>query len=76
MKVLEVIPVGYQIIVGYSLGDLEHLKTIMDHMVFEINKNDPKHQAANDYLHNKFYPELADTLKELLPNVYNPSDPE
>jgi hypothetical protein len=75
MRVIEVIPVGYQIIVGYSLDDLKHLKTIMDHMTFNMDGDDPAHVAANTYLHSRFYPELEDTLKELIPNVSTP-DPE
>lgn len=73
MRVIEVIPVGYQIIVGYSLDDLRHLKVIMDNMTFNMDSTDPAHIAANEYLHKQFYPELADTLKELLPNVATPN---
>lgn len=69
MQVLEVLPVGFRIVVVYSLEDLKHLKTIMDNMTFNMDGGDPTHKAANDYLHSRFYPELADTLKELLPNV-------
>jgi len=69
MQVLEVLPVGFRIIVAYSLDDLKHLKIIMDNMTFNMDGDNPAHVAANDYLHGRFYPELADTLKELLPNV-------
>lgn len=73
MNVIQVIPVGYQIIVGYSLDDLKKLKTIMDNMTFNMDSKNPDHVAANEYLHTRFYPELSDTLKELLPNVATPN---
>ena len=72
MKVLEVIPVGYHIVVGYSMKDMENLKVIMDNMTFNMDKTDPKHVEANEYLHKSFYPELSDTLKELDQNVFTP----
>jgi len=72
MQVLEVLPVGFRIIVAYSLDDLKHLKTIMDNMTFNMNSEDPAHVAADIYLHTRFYPELADTIKELVPNVATP----
>ena len=75
MNVLEVIPVGYQIIVGYSLNELKHLRTIMDNMTFNMDSTIPQHVAANAYLHEKFYPELSQTLKELEANVTAP-DPQ
>ena len=73
MNVLEVIPVGYQIIVGYSLNELRHLRTIMDNMTFNMDSKDPRHIAANAYLHEKFYPELSQTLKELEANAATPN---
>jgi hypothetical protein len=75
MKTMQVIPVGYHIVVGYSMKDLQNLKVIMDNMTFNMNGDDPKHVEANKYLHEVFYPELHDTLKELTPNVFTP-DPE
>jgi len=65
MQILEVIPVGFQIIVGYSYSDLKHLKVIMDNMTFNMDSSNPDHVAADRYLHNRFYSELSATLKEL-----------
>jgi len=64
MHVLEAIPQDVMLVVQISLKDMRHMKTIMDNMTFNMDGSKPSHVAASKYLHEVWYPVVADTVKE------------
>lgn len=69
MRFVQAIPKQLYILMEYRFEELLMLKTILNHMTFDYNGEDPEHVKAKEYLEDKLYPELNKVIEGVVDDV-------
>ena len=68
MKILDVVAKDVYILVEFSLKELEMIKFLMDRATIDYNGESDREAEAVEFLHQKFFPFLEQTVKQVKEN--------